>query len=230
MYIQDVRERKVIPKMPNWVMNELICSFQTQEQFESFKSKINLEGLFNSFIPMPEVLDGTQSPDINVDKLILDYNKETNSTSMGLTEIIESNHHWFSDLARTALKNQKALIETGFSNWFSWNIANWGVKWDACRPTVNFDLLTITLSFDSPWDTPEQFVRTLSTLYPEVTFEMISGSIENDNHYEFTCVNGKYNETCCYETFKEAVMNGKWGGAKEWEMLFEESEEIEAEA
>ena len=208
-------------------MNELICSFQTQEQFESFKSKINLEGLFNSFIPMPEVLDGTQSPEINADKLILEYNKETKSTSMGLTEIISSNHPRYSDLAKNALKNQQAFIETGYHDWYSWNLDNWGVKWDAVRPTVKFDLLTITLCFDSPWGCPEHFVRELSKLYPNATFEMVSGSIENDCHYEFTCEDGKFEETCSYETFKEAVEDGKWGGMEEWEMLFEESEEIE---
>ena len=210
--------------MPNWVMNELICSFQTQEQFESFKSKINLEGLFNSFIPMPEILDGTQCPNINVENLILEYNKETNSTSMGLTEIIISNHPRQSDLAKNALKNQQAFIETGYHDWYSWNLDNWGVKWDAVRPTVKFDLLTITLCFDSPWGCPEHFVRELSKLYPNATFEMVSGSIENDCHYEFTCENGNFEETCSYETFKEAVVDGKWGGWNEWSEMFEESE------
>jgi len=208
-------------------MNELTCIFQTQEEYNVFKEKINLEGLFNSFIPMPEILDGTQSPNIDVEKLILEYNKKTNSTSMGLTEIINSNHPWFSDLAKNALKNQQAFIETGYHDWYSWNLDNWGVKWDAVRPTVKFDLLTITLCFDSPWGCPEHFVRELSKLYPNATFEMVSGSIENDCHYEFTCEEGKFEETCSYETFKEAVEDGKWGGMEEWEMLFEESEEIE---
>jgi len=208
-------------------MNELTCIFQTQEEYNVFKEKINLEGLFNSFIPMPEILDGTQSPNIDVEKLILEYNKKTNSTSMGLTEIINSNHPWFSDLAKNALKNQQAFIETGYHDWYSWNLDNWGVKWDAVRPTVKFDLLTITLCFDSPWGCPEHFVRELSKLYPNATFEMVSGSIENDCHYEFTCEDGKFEETCSYETFKEAVEDGKWGGMEEWEMLFEESEEIE---
>ena len=208
-------------------MNELTCIFQTQEEYNVFKEKINLEGLFNSFIPMPEILDGTQSPNINVEKLILEYNKETKSTSMGLTEIINSNHPWFSDLAKNALKNQQAFIETGYHDWYTWNLDNWGVKWDAVRPTVKFDLLTITLCFDSPWGCPEHFVRELSKLYPNATFEMVSGSIENDCHYEFTCEDGKFEETCSYETFKEAVEDGKWGGMEEWEMLFEESEEIE---
>jgi len=99
--------------MPNWVMNELTCIFQTQEEYNVFKEKINLEGLFNSFIPMPEILDGTQSPNINVENLILEYNKETNSTSMGLTEIIISNHPRYSDLAKNALKNQQAFITIG---------------------------------------------------------------------------------------------------------------------
>lgn len=208
-------------------MNELTCIFQTQEEYNVFKEKINLEGLFNSFIPMPEILDGTLSPNINVENLILEYNKETKSTSMGLTEIISSNHPRYSDLAKNALKNQQAFIETGYHDWYSWNLDNWGVKWDAVRPTVKFDLLTITLCFDSPWGCPEHFVRELSKLYPNATFEMVSGSIENDCHYEFTCEDGKFEETCSYETFKEAVEDGKWGGMEEWEMLFEESEEIE---
>jgi hypothetical protein len=48
--------------------------------------------------------------------------------------------------------------------------------------------------------------------------------MENDNHYEFTCENGNYQETCSYETFKEAVLDGKWGGVSEWEILFEDEQ------
>jgi len=211
--------------MPNWVMNELICTFPNNEQFESFKNKINLEGLFNSFIPMPEILEGTQSPNINPDKVISDFNKEGN-TAKTLQEVIDANHHWFSGMAKQAIKNQQAFEATGYYEWYKWCVDNWGVKWDASRPTVKFDLLEITFYFDTPWDCPEQFVRTLSTLYPEVNFVMITGSIENDNHYEFACNNGEYEEICCYGTFKEAVEDGKWGGMSEWEILFEESEEV----
>jgi hypothetical protein len=211
--------------MPNWVMNELICTFPNNEQFESFKNKINLEGLFNSFISMPEILDGTQSPNINPEKIIADFNKEGN-TATTLQEVVDSGHHWFSGMAKQAIKNQEAFKATGYYDWFSWSVNKWGVKWDASNPTAKFDLLEITLCFDTAWDCPEQFVRTLSTLYPEVNFVMITGSIENDNHYEFAINNGEYEEICCYGTFKEAVEDGKWGGMSEWEILFEESEEV----
>ena len=110
MYIQNVRERKVIPKMPNWVMNELICSFQTQEQFESFKSKINLEGLFNSFIPMPEILEGTQSPNINPDKLIADFNKWV-SYWIELTNGVFLNYNILNNIQKISYMNTDLVSE-----------------------------------------------------------------------------------------------------------------------
>ena len=214
--------------MPNWVMNELTCIFQTPEEYNAFKEKANTESLYNSFFPMPEILVDTQSPNIDVDKLILEYNKETNSTAMGLTEIVKANHPWLSRTAQQALQNQQAFIATGYHDWYSWSCDNWGVKWDAsnCKSKELSDFFTIVFSFDSPWGCPEHFVRELSKLYPNATFEMVSGSIENDCHYEFTCVDGKFEETCSYETFKEAVEDGKWGGWDDWAELFEESEEV----
>jgi hypothetical protein len=212
--------------MPNWVMNELTCIFQTQEEYNAFKEKVNLEGLFNSFIPMPEVLDGTLSPHIAPGDFINGVNKRKNTNFLTLEEVASCDDEWDSHRAKEIAKNIKAFEQTGYHNWYSWNLNNWGVKWDAVRPTAKYDLLTITFSFDSPWGCPEQFVRELSKLYPNATFEMVSGSIENDCHYEFTCEDGKFEETCSYETFKEAVIDGKWGGWSEWSELLEESEEL----
>jgi len=212
--------------MPNWVMNELTCIFQTQEEYNAFKEKVNLEGLFNSFIPMPEVLDGTLSPHIAPGDFINGVNKRKNTNFLTLEEVASCDDEWDAHRAKEIIQNIKAFEETGYHDWYSWNLNNWGVKWDAVRPTAKYDLLTITFSFDSPWGCPEQFVRELSKLYPNATFEMVSGSIENDCHYEFTCEDGKFEETCSYETFKEAVIDGKWGGWSEWSELLEESEEL----
>ena len=214
--------------MPNWVMNSLTCIFQTNEEYTAFKNKVDVENFYNSFFPMPEILQGTQSPDISVEKLILEYNEKTNLKVMGLTEIIKSNHPLYSGVAEQALKNQQAYIATGYTNWYNWSIDNWGVKWDASALKVKelSDFNTVIYSFNSPWDTPEHFVIELSKLYPDACFEMVSGSIENDTHYEFTCENGKFEETCSYDTFREAVEDGKWGGWDEWAEMFEESEEV----
>jgi hypothetical protein len=214
--------------MPNWVMNELTCIFQTQEEYIAFKNKANTEGLYNSFFPMPEVLEGTSSPHLAPGDFINGVNKRKNTNFITLEEVASCDDEWDAHRAKEIAQNIKAFEQTGYHDWYSWNLDNWGVKWDAsnCKSKELSDFNTIIFEFDSPWGTPEHFVRELSKLYPDATFEMVSGSIENDSHYEFTCDNGKFEETCSYETFKEAVEDGKWGGIEEWQMLFEESEEV----
>jgi len=212
--------------MPNWVMNELTCIFQTQEEYNAFKEKANPESFYNSFIPMPPVLEGTQSPHVDVDKFITQYNEENDTKYTTLEQIASFGNDWNKVIALHAIQNIKAFEETGYHDWYSWNLTNWGVKWDAVRCTSKelSDFNTLVYTFDSPWGTPEHFVRQLSSLYPDTTFEMVSGSIENDTHYEFTCCDGNFEETCSYETFKEAVVDGKWGGWNEWAEMFQEDE------
>ena len=207
-------------------MNELTCIFQTQEEYNAFKEKANPESFYNSFIPMPPVLEGTQSPHVDVDKFITQYNEENDTKYTTLEQIASFGNDWNKVIALHAIQNIKAFEETGYHDWYSWNLTNWGVKWDAVRCTSKelSDFNTLVYTFDSPWGTPEHFVRQLSSLYPDATFEMVSGSIENDTHYEFTCCDGNFEETCSYETFKEAVVDGKWGGWNEWAEMFQEDE------
>ncbi len=208
-------------------MNELTCIFETSEEYQSFKNKVDEKNLYNSFIPMPEILIDTQAPSVNVEKLILEFNKEGNNAT-SLQDIIDSNHHWFSGVAQQALKNQQAKTVTGYSDWYEWCYANWGVKWDASNLKIKelSDFNTIVFSFDSPWGTPTKFVEELSKMYPDAIFELVAGSIENNDHYEYTCRNGNLELTCSYEDFRSAVEDGKWGGWDEWSEIYGESEEV----
>ena len=209
-------------------MNELTCIFQTKEELDAFKNKANTEGLYNSFIPMPTVLDGTRCPHLDPDAFIAQVNKNRGTKFQTLEGIKLAGEKWDSESATQLIQNLKAFEETGYHEWYAWNLDNWGVKWDAhdCKSKELTDFNTIIFNFNSPWGTPEHFVIKLSKLYPDATFEMVSGSIENDSHYEFTCVNGKFEETCSYDSFREAVEDGKWGGWDEWSVLLEESEEV----
>ena len=266
--------------MPNWVMNQLTCIFQTPEEYNAFKEKANPESFYNSFIPMPEVLEGTRSPHIEPNVFIAQVNKRKGTNFLSLEgiviegiasqranemlknvkafivlletdifsnesmmyskkmiedlksyeSILEKNiiiDEWDAESATQLIQNLKAFESTGYYEWKKWCEHNWGVKWDAVRCTSKElpDFNTIIFTFDSPWGTPEHFVRQLSSLYPDATFEMVSGSIENDTHYEFTCCDGNFEETCSYETFKEAIEDGKWGGWDEWAEMFREDEE-----
>jgi len=215
--------------MPNWVMNELTCIFQTSEEYNAFKMKANTESFFNSFFPMPEVLDGTLSPHRNPEEFIAKVNQAKGTKFLTLEGIaLGGDDTWAAILANGLIKNMKAFEQTGYHDWYSWNLDNWGVKWEAkdCKSKELSDFNTIIFTFDTAWGTPEHFVRELSKKYPTATFEMVSGSIENDMHYEFTCEDGQFEETCSYDSFREAVEDGKWGGWDEWSDLLEESEEV----
>lgn len=208
-------------------MNELTCIFQTPEECNAFKAKANTEGLYSSFIPMPAVLENTVSPHHNPEEFVAKVNKRNGTNYLSVVGVTFSDDKWDADLAKQILQNLKAFEETSYYNWYDWNCTKWGVKWDAkdCKVKELPDFNTVIYSFESPWGTPEQFVRELSKLYPNATFEMVSGSIENDSHYEFTCENGNFEETCSYDSFKEAVEDGKWGGMSEWADMFQEDEE-----
>ena len=214
--------------MPNWVMNELTCIFQTTEEYNAFKMKANTEGLFNSFIPMPTVLEGTISPHHKPEDFIARVNRNKGTNFLTLEGIaLGSDDKFDAETAKQLIQNLKAFSETGYHEWYAWNLDNWGVKWDASNCNISNDspeTNSITFAFDTPWGCPEHFVRELSKLYPTSNFEMVSGSIENDCHYEFTCEDGNFEETCSYDNFADAVRDGKWGGWVEWEHLFEESE------
>lgn len=208
-------------------MNQLTCIFQTQEEYNAFKEKANPESFYDSFIPMPPVLEGTLSPHIAPGDFINGVNRSKGTNFLTIEGVTFSDDKWDVERAKQIIKNIKAFEETGYHDWYSWNLTNWGVKWDAkdCKLKELSDFNTLVYTFDSPWGTPEHFVRQLSSLYPDATFEMVSGSIENDTHYEFTCSDGNFEETCSYETFKEAVEDGKWGGWDEWAEMFREDEE-----
>ena len=214
--------------MANLVKNELTCIFQTSEEYNAFKNKANIEGLYDSFIPQPEILEDTLYPPYSDEEFIASVNRRNNTKFLTVIGIALAGDEYDSKTAKSLMNNEKALLQTGYSNWYDWREDNWGVKWDAYEITENAlpDFNTVVYSFTSPWNTPEKFVKTLATLYPNATFEMVSGSIENNTHYEFTCEGDKYEVTCEYDSFEEAVRDGKWGGWDEWKDLLEESENL----
>lgn len=59
------------------------------------------------------------------------------------------------------------------SNWYNWNISNWGVKWDACESElVDEDETSLNYRFDTPWGVAEGALIALSEQYPDVSFNL----------------------------------------------------------
>ena len=59
-------------------------------------------------------------------------------------------------------EQREALIaETGYDNWYTWQVENWGTKWDPEVMSADFDGITLSLSFDSAWSPPIAFYEWL---------------------------------------------------------------------
>ena len=65
---------------------------------------------------------------------------------------------------------QRANIEKyGHKDWYDWNIANWGTKWDVSLDNVNReDANTVSAAFESAWSPPIEAYRALEDLGFEI--------------------------------------------------------------
>lgn len=90
---------------------------------------------------------------------------------------------------------QAANIEKyGYKDWYDWNVANWGTKWDVNLDSVEReDANTVRASFESAWSPPTTAYEKLMELGFEVTAYYYEpgmcfvGKWENgeDEYYEY---------------------------------------------
>ena len=66
----------------------------------------------------------------------------------------------------------QALLETGFADWYSWSIANWGTKWGAYDFSV-VDEAPLTIKFDTAWSFPTPVFHALEREFPSLTFDIV---------------------------------------------------------
>jgi hypothetical protein len=57
---------------------------------------------------------------------------------------------------------EQMIRETGFDNWYDWQVANWGTKWDPDVEVLDWDGTTLSVSFDSAWSPPIGFYEWLT--------------------------------------------------------------------
>ena len=57
------------------------------------------------------------------------------------------------------------------SNWYEWNIANWGTKWDACDAELNaINAEEVVFNFQTAWSPPEPIFSAMAEEFPNLTF------------------------------------------------------------
>ena len=172
--------------MPNWVFNRLSVT-GTPEQVSAVKAQLGksysvlrdpapsgsdepkpfvretVETEFSfmniiapsdeaSYYGMYKNLDGTPKD-----------NKESNRSSMDLVGAVLYGQ----------IKPEAGNEVNVGGDWYSWNLANWGCKWDASNVYLETDEETEVLySFDTPWSRAMPAMESLSLLFPDVKFSL----------------------------------------------------------
>lgn len=113
--------------MPNWCNNVVHLRHDDGAQLERARDAFQRGELLQEFVPCPEELLHT-----------------------------ESAYYPDGDERQAALAAQEAanIEQYGFRNWYDWQVANWGTKWDVGGADAEITDGVLTLSFDSAWSPP----------------------------------------------------------------------------
>jgi hypothetical protein len=112
--------------MPNWCSNSVSISHTDASKMQVVREALANNSLFSVLIPCPQELIDTVSGFVAEDK-------------------------------REAHEAQQAsnIKKHGYADWYAFQNANWGTKWDICEANVNSDDGNIIyLDFDTAWSPP----------------------------------------------------------------------------
>ena len=113
-------------------------------------------------------------------------------------------------------ENKKLKRKYGYSDWYSWAIANWGTKWNINSNNIFIHIMEkdyTLLDFDTAWSCPEPVIKKLSKKY-KVQIEVVAIEEGNQSISHFIYKNGKLllSEDALdlldpdeYETWKEVL-------------------------
>lgn len=170
--------------MPNWCTNRLTVWDKTGgADIQTFIDAITLpkdhadEYDLTLPYPTPEILVGTRSPKMEREEVEEmrakrdaggflageNYKGATQDGSWCTDEYLQ-------EQLDQVEQGEKAEKETGFDNWYDWNITHWSTKWPPDVYSVDVDGCSAIIGYQTAWAPAEKLVRQLSELYPNLVF------------------------------------------------------------
>ena len=95
---------------------------------------------------------------------------ETSGRDFDFNHFIPQPDNIFRDNLST--DDEKRCDELGIPNWYSWNIANWGTKWNACCDGRDFNGNSVTYQLSTAWSFPTPVIEKMIEKYPNLQFEI----------------------------------------------------------
>ncbi len=155
--------------MPNWVTNNITMKVINKDLvshnlIDKIKEEVKSDDSEFDFIkiaPLPKELENTRCPMKVISQA--EYDEQERKIA---------NDEYDKDFGISRCLTQELIDEYkqkfGACEWYEWQIANWGTKWNACDVYVNDDFI----SFNTAWSTPHELMVHLSKKYPDVEFSV----------------------------------------------------------
>lgn len=155
--------------MPNWCYNKLTIEGDekaieaVEERLASGERRLS----FATIAKMPDELKGIVSGGGTIDGVRVNIWREVGDKQVAIS------------------KEEEAALKENFgaTNWYDWNVNNWGTKWDV-GDGVDVDSYGgwIEYRFDTAWGPPDIFIDKLREAYPDLEIEL-RYRLEDDEEY-----------------------------------------------
>lgn len=160
--------------MPNWVANKvsifadetLLAKIREEVKGTPYSNGEDRDFDFNQIAPIPTELQGTTSPTRIISQEEFDKQEER----IAKDELTEGEKKWGVTRGLTQELVADYRQRFGHSDWYGWQNANWGTKWNASEVYWSDD--SEYVSFNTAWSTPFALLTKLSEKYPEAKFEI----------------------------------------------------------
>ncbi len=172
--------------MPNWCSNTIVVSGEAADVVE-----------FNEWLG-----DG---------KALL---SKINPTPTQLTETTAGFHGDPEKQKELEKQEQSNLEQFGHKNWYDWNIANWGTKWDVDAEVDDVSSINeqIIFSFESAWAPPQRAISAIAEKFNKLTIrhsylEEGVGFVGYDLYEKGELANEEYNEDSDSDAWKQLAQD-----------------------
>lgn len=173
--------------MPNWVITRISISGEEDKikEFEDKMLDLSEEAekvfTFNRINQRPEELTNTISPDPRPGFTKI-KDKEGNEITVQTYQTVINEWEIRTAIGRgetppepipcnnaTPEQQDELLKKYGRSNWYDWNLHNWGTKWDATESSYNQE--DKILEFQTAWSCPDTILLEMFEQFPDLHFE-----------------------------------------------------------
>lgn len=161
--------------MPNHITNRLtiIVNEHTlfkQEELLRIRKEIKGEQEeqyidFHKIAPIPKELEGTVSPM----RIISQEEYDIQEAKIATDDLTENEKNWGISRGLTQALADEYKAKFGHCDWYGWQTANWGTKWNGYDQYSDDDNV---IEFNTAWSTPYSLLVNLSKKYPQATFEV----------------------------------------------------------